>query len=416
MTAAAQSSRRVHRGVVSPRLKTCVFALAGSNSLATTWFFYYLYFYTRDTFGFSQLQNFELAALLGGVYAVFAYFAGRFAQKAGYFCALRLGLGIMITALLLGSHAGAVWIVLALVIVANIGMCFTWPSLESLMSEGESRERLRSLVGIYNFTWAAASGLAYATSGAMRTSFGPRSMFYAPLVLLALEMFLSIWLERQVNNQPSVASNNPSPRMAPTAELRHSQVPPATFLKMAWLANPMAYLAINTIVATIPTLVLHFHLTQTLAVVVCSVWLFTRAGAFMLLWFWSGWHYRFRFLAGAFAAMVVSFGSMLLATTLWMLVLSQAVLGFSFALMYYSALFYSSRHWRRQLLRPGHCRRRPPPFSRASRKRHTRCLPVAGLRPGRPLLASFQACRNTIPLLILILIPSFPPRQTTAGA
>jgi hypothetical protein len=209
------------------------------------------------------------------------------------------------------------------------------------MSEGESRERLRSLVGIYNFTWAAASGLAYATSGAMRTSFGPRSMFYAPLVLLALEMFLSIWLERQVNNQPSVASNNPSPRMAPTAELRHSQVPPATFLKMAWLANPMAYLAINTIVATIPTLVLHFHLTQTLAVVVCSVWLFTRAGAFMLLWFWSGWHYRFRFLAGAFAAMVVSFGSMLLATTLWMLVLSQAVLGFSFALMYYSALFYS---------------------------------------------------------------------------
>ncbi len=341
MTATVQSPRLVHRGVASPRLKTCVFALAGSNSLATTWFFYYLYFYMRDRFGFGQLQNFELAALLGAVYAVFAFYAGRFAQRAGYFAALRLGLGIMITALLLGSHAGALWVVLALVIVANIGMCFTWPSLESLMSEGESRERLRSLVGIYNFTWAAASGLAYATSGAMHTSFGPRSMFYAPVALLSLEMILSLWLEKQVNNQPPAVSDNPSQRIAPAAERRRSPVPPATFLKMAWLANPMAYLAINTIVATIPTLVLHFQLTQTLAVVVCSVWLFTRAGAFMLLWFWSGWHYRFRFLAGAFAAMIVSFGAMLLATTLWMLVLSQAVLGFCFALMYYSALFYS---------------------------------------------------------------------------
>jgi hypothetical protein len=154
-------------------------------------------------------------------------------------------------------------------------------------------------------------------------------------------MILSFWLEKQVNNQPPAPASNTSPGIAPAAEHRRSPVPPGTFLKMGWIANPMAYLAINTIVATIPTLALHFKLTGTLAVMVCSVWLFSRAGAFILLWLWTGWHYRFRFLAGAFAAMVVSFGSMLLATTLWMLVLSQAVLGFSFALMYYSALFYS---------------------------------------------------------------------------
>jgi MFS family permease len=247
----------------------------------------------------------------------------------------------MIAALLIGSHAGALWLVLGLVIVANIGMCFTWPSLESLMSEGESRERLRSLVGIYNFTWAVASGFAYATGGAMQKNFGPGSMFYVPAGLLCVELVFSIWLEKQVNKQPLVARNNLPPRMAPAAEHHHSPVSPATFLKMAWLANPLAYLAINTIVATIPTLALHFQLTKTLAVVVCSVWFFTRAGSFVLLWLWPGWHYRFRFLAGAFAAMIVSFGAMLLATSLWMLVISQAVLGFCFALMYYSALFYS---------------------------------------------------------------------------
>jgi MFS family permease len=341
MTAAVQSSRQVHRGVASPRLKSGVFALSGSNSLATTYFFYYLYFYTQDQFGFSQLQNFGLAALLGAVYAVSAFFAGRFAQRAGYFAALRLGLAIMVVALCLGSHADALWEALVLIFVANIGMSFTWPSLESLMSEGETRARLRSLVGIYNFTWAVTGGLAYATGGAMQTHWSPRSMFYVPAGLLFLELVFSCWLEKQVNNQPPAARDNPPPAPAPAAQRPASPVPPRTFLRMAWLANPLAYLAINTIVAAIPTLARHFHLSQTLAVVVCSVWLFSRAGAFILLWLWPGWHYRFRFLAGAFAAMILCFGAMLLATRLWVLIISQAVLGFSFGLMYYSSLFYS---------------------------------------------------------------------------
>ena len=63
-------------------------------------------------------------------------------------------------------------------------------------------------------------------------------------------------------------------------------MPARTFLKMGWLANPFAYLAINTIVATVPTLASQFHLSDTLAVVVCSIWLFSRAGAFVLLWLW----------------------------------------------------------------------------------------------------------------------------------
>jgi len=58
MTAAAHSSRPAHRGIASPRLKNGVFALTGANSMATTYFFYYLYFYTQDQFGFGQLRNF----------------------------------------------------------------------------------------------------------------------------------------------------------------------------------------------------------------------------------------------------------------------------------------------------------------------------------------------------------------------
>ncbi|MGA2557770.1 MAG: MFS transporter [Verrucomicrobiota bacterium] len=341
MNAAAHSSRPAHRGVASPRLKTGVFALAGANSLATTYFFYYIYFYTVEKFGFGQLQNFELASLIGLVYAIFAFYAGRFAQKTGYFASLRLGLAIMGAAFLLGSQMTAVWPAVALIVVATIGMCFTWPALQGLMSEGETRDRLRGLVGIYNFTWAVTSAFAYFTGGAMQNAWGRQSMFFVPAALLGLEMIFSFWLERQVNRQPPAARDDPGPLPAPSAETRRSPVPARTFLKMGWLANPFAYLAINTIIATIPTLANQFHLGDTLGPVVCSIWLFSRAGAFVLFWLWPHWHYRFRFLATAYAVMILCFGAMLLATSLWVLVTSQAVLGLAIGLIYYSSLFYS---------------------------------------------------------------------------
>ena len=341
MTADVHSPRPVHRGVVSPRLKTGVFAIAGANSLATTYFFYYIYFYTSDEFRFKQLQNFELAALLGLVYAVFAFYAGRFAQRAGYFAGFRRGAAIMVASILLASRMTLVWPALACMAVASFGMCFTWPALEGLMSEGESRERLGGLVGIYNSTWAVTSAFGYFTGGAMQKALGRQSMFIVPAALIGLEVIFSYWLEREVNRQPPAARAEDRPPVAPSVEARRSPIPAHTFLKMGWLANPLAYLALNTIIATIPTLAGELHLSVALAGVVCSTWLFSRAGAFVLLWLWPGWHYRFRFLSAAYGVMIVCFGAMLLAKGLWVLVISQAVLGVAFGLIYYSSLFYS---------------------------------------------------------------------------
>jgi hypothetical protein len=200
---------------------------------------------------------------------------------------------------------------------------------------------LRSLVGIYNFTWAVTAAFAYFTGGAMQKAWGRQSMFFVPAGLLFVEMIFSFWLEHRVNRQPSAARDEARPVAAPPAEARQSPVSHRTFLRMAWLANPFAYLAIQTIVATIPTLAAQFHLGVTLGPVVCSIWLFSRAGAFVLFWLWPRWHYRFRFLAAAYAVMIVCFGAMLLATSLWLLIISQAILGVAFGLIYYSSLFYS---------------------------------------------------------------------------
>ena len=74
----------------SPRVKTGALMLEGLNALATTIYFSYLYFYMRDRFGFTNLENLSLAALNGLVYSIAVWFAGKFAQTRGYFFALRL--------------------------------------------------------------------------------------------------------------------------------------------------------------------------------------------------------------------------------------------------------------------------------------------------------------------------------------
>ena len=126
-----------------------------------------------------------------------------------------------------------------------------------------------------------------------------------------------------------------------SGESYKSPVPPQTFLNMAWVANPMAYLAINTIIATVPTLAVRMHFSRMLAGFICSIWLFARTATFVALRLWPGWHYRFRFLAWSYAVMIASFAGILLAPKAWVLAVAEMFFGVALGLIYYSSLFYS---------------------------------------------------------------------------
>src|ERR1035441_6366595 len=94
----------LNRGLITRKLKSGVFAMETLNALATTYFFYDIYFYTKFQFHFGALQNLLLAAVLGAVYAFGAYYGGRFAQKFGYFTAIRCGAALMAVVFLIGSQ------------------------------------------------------------------------------------------------------------------------------------------------------------------------------------------------------------------------------------------------------------------------------------------------------------------------
>lgn len=110
---------------------------------------------------------------------------------------------------------------------------------------------------------------------------------------------------------------------------------------MAWLANPFACIGINTVLALIPGLARELHLSTTEAGLFCSLWFFARLAAFIALWQWQGWHYRFRWLLGAFLGLLGGFATLLIAREFWALALAQVVFGLSVGLIYYSSLYYS---------------------------------------------------------------------------
>jgi predicted MFS family arabinose efflux permease len=330
----------------SRRLKVGYFALEGLNSFATVYYFYYLYFFMQKAYGFGNKANLMLAALNGGTYALMSVFAGRFAQRCGYFTALKTGFGIMITGLGLGLFTTSAQGHVGVMVITVIGMCFTWPTLEALVSEGETRAGLPHMIGIYNVVWAATAALGNFTGGAMLEKLGLSSLFYVPMLVHVSQLSLLLWLESKAKlenagHRPEALANPPT--SADELDVsEHAAIPLAKrFLRMAWLANPFAYIAINTIIAVVPSVAKRLELSTMAAGFCCSVWCFARLGAFALLWQWTRWHYRFRWLLLAYLALVSSFAALVLAPNLTVLVFAQLMFGSAVGLIYYSSLFYS---------------------------------------------------------------------------
>src|SRR5215831_18939018 len=121
----------------SRRLKTGYFVLEGLNSFAIVYYFYYFYFFMQKVHGFDNQANLILAALNGATYAACAWWAGRFAQRFGYFLALKVGFLTMIAALTTGLFLRSAPAHIVVMLCTVVGMSFTWPTLEALVSEEE---------------------------------------------------------------------------------------------------------------------------------------------------------------------------------------------------------------------------------------------------------------------------------------
>ncbi|NGO40097.1 MFS transporter [Limisphaera ngatamarikiensis] len=311
------------------------YTVAGLNSFATVLYFYYLYFFTRETFGFENRHNLWLAALQGGVYALGSWLGGKAAERLGYHRCLVTGLATMALALAAGPTVQAVAGHVVLMTVVTLGMACTWPALEALVNEGRDRHGIHHSVGLYNLVWASTGAVAYFVGGALLQQMGMGALYKLPLLLVLVELALAL-LAREAPQAPDSAHDPPraEPATSPPPEGQR-------FLHMAWLANPAAYMAIQTLIAVMPEVAARLGLSTAEAGLCGSVWCFARLGAFGLLWRWSGWHYRSAWLLGSFLVLTLGFLLTVLAPSLLVLIPAQIGFGAALGLIYSSSLFYS---------------------------------------------------------------------------
>ena len=163
--------------------KTIFFVFEGLNALATSYFGSYVFFLLRDRFGFGNLGNLSVSALGGFVYIFAAWLGGRFAQRFGYFTSLKTGFGGL--AVCLGLGALLPW--LPAVILVYLGyattVCFTWPTLEALVSDGVGDDILPKNIGIYNVVWSAGAASMYFVGGTLYETLGHDSVFWLPALI-----------------------------------------------------------------------------------------------------------------------------------------------------------------------------------------------------------------------------------------
>ena len=324
------------------QLKTGYFALAGLNTIASSYYFNYLFFFLRDHFEFGNKENLCVSALHGLVYIFAAVQCGKFAERRGNLLSLKIGFSGLTISMIIGAFLQGTTAMFLLVTGYTAVLLFTWPALESLVSERESRSGVQQMVGIYNCTWAGAAAFAYFTGGKLYDMFGHTAIFWLPSVIFAFQFSLTLWLDR---HHDRVLAMTPQPAKENSVRTEidplHQFVSPKAFLKMAWLASPFAYIAINTLLAVMPGIAGKLGLSPTRVGLFCSIWFFGRFIAFAVLWKWAGWHYRFRWLLGAFLLLIGSFMAILLAHELWIVIVAQVFFGFATGLIYYSSLFYA---------------------------------------------------------------------------
>lgn len=316
------------------------FAIEGVNAVATPYFTSYLFFLLRDRYEFGNLGNLATSALGGFVYAMAAWLGGRFAQRFGYYTSLKTGFGGMAICLALAPLVSSLPAVLLAYVGCMAAVCFTWPALEALVSEGVAEDIIPKNVGIYNMVWSAGAATIYFVGGTLYETLGHNSIFWLPALAHGGLCLFILSRGRRRFDTKSLATEAVTPKRQ-DAPVNTPPASPEAFLHMAWLAIPFSYVAVTTVIAFIPSLAQRLGMSTTQAGLFCSIWMFVRMATFVVLWQWTGWHYRFRWLLGAFVGLIAGFSLLLLSTNLAVLVGAQIVFGVAVGLIYYSSLFYS---------------------------------------------------------------------------
>lgn len=312
-----------------------------------------IFFLTEQGYGFSKLENFALALMLGISYIVGALGAGPLLAR------LRLLTGVSARAVLAalmvimaalcalpaaaqffgGAGAGAngkiaAWPIWVLVTVYSPLTGMLWPIVESFLSGGRAGPRLRSAMGQWNIVWSSAIVVAYWGIAPLIQDHPARA-----ILLLGLTHLAGAALLLAFNREPGrhVAEH-------------HEPHPPVyrALLSTFRVLLPASYFVSSALNPLLPEVMGRFELTPAWATRLATSWLLARVVTFLVLERWQGWHGRWSMpiiggglLLLGFAASVVAPRLSLGPGGLALELVGLAIFGVGMATIYTGAIYYA---------------------------------------------------------------------------
>ncbi len=343
---APRSEDRVREGL------TLLYGTEALNSIAGMLLTIGLPFYMNHRFGWGARENFTVAALQGVFYVFGALSAKRISNRWGRGRSLfRLYAGAAVLACAVGAGATMAWAhaVALLIVLQTFLLAASWPMLESLVSESGEPARLSKRLGGYNIVWASTGALAVAASGAV-IQHTPAWGFFG---IAAAGHVLGVALIFRRNRlaagappaEPAVRAAAPAVPAADAGEARDHRLA----LWLSRIALPSTYVIVYSIAPALPSLHAVRRLSPTVATVVCSIWLMSRAAAFLVTARTTFWHRRPGLIPAASAAMLAGFLGVIAAgaarqadllPALAAMAVAQVVLGLSLGTIYAASLYF----------------------------------------------------------------------------
>ena len=323
------------------RPKTLYYLIEGLSGFSLPFYYNYLFFYMQHVYGFTKGQNLLLCSLYGLVYMIATRYGGRLAHRVGESRILGVGTAVVLLTMFGAWLSHSLTALVVLFGLWTVGVALIWPALEGLICQGETGAGLSKSIGLYNVIWAALWAVAYFFGGALIEWLGWNCIFWIPVIILGLQLIFIGVLPYVQDSHFEPEKPDPTPE---NTQNHPDSLPPATqrlFLRMAWVANPLSYMAMNTVIPLVPDIAQRLGLSPMLAGFIYSIVFIMRTLTFGILHFWSGWQYRASWFFGTCILLVISFVAITTASNLWVLILAQLAFGWALGLIYSSSLYYS---------------------------------------------------------------------------
>ncbi len=310
-------------------------------------------FITSEAFGLGDRENLTLQLVAGLVYTVTALGIGpllRFLALRARRLSRRTVLGILILGWAAsyfiaggsgffpqgrageapgGEEAGALTLAVALF---ALGYCLSfassgaaWPIIQAYAMGGKSGSRLRRALGEFNMTWSAGLPIGVFGLGAV-VEVAPLEGVLAAGVLVAA-MVLPLALLPPAPGRHGEAPEPVTPIYRPLVRVFRALLPMGVLL--AFVLYPIA-----------PTLTAELGLSPAVGAILLAVLHLFRFLIFLVMRYWHGWHGRWRTVLWSGALLFGGFAAILLAHTIWLLVLGLAAFGTAIGATYCAAMYY----------------------------------------------------------------------------